>query len=139
VAAAVCLVVGVVAGVLIERSPATQGTELADVLAHSDVRMVPLAGAGPTGAKVVWSAQAGRAVVVANGMAQLPDDQTMELWRIQGARATEVGLFQPDGEGRVRASFAVDLRDADALGVTIEPEGGSKRPTLPIVMQGAVS
>jgi anti-sigma-K factor RskA len=138
VAAALILVVGVAAGLLIDR-PADGGSELADVLARSDVRMVPLAGAGPQGAKVVWSADANRAVVVANGMSRLPDDQTMELWRIEGDEATQVGLFTPDQDGRVRASFDTDLQGADALGVTIEPAGGSKTPTLPIVLQGEVA
>ena len=48
VAAALFLVVGVAAGLLIDR-PADGGSELADVLARSDVRMVPLAGSRPAG------------------------------------------------------------------------------------------
>lgn len=138
IAAALFLVIGVGAGLLIDR-PDDAGTELADVLARSDVRIVPLEGTGPEGAKVVWSSAANRAVVVANDMSRLPGDQTMELWRIEGEQATKVGLFTPDENRSVRAAFEADLEGADALGVTIEPAGGSDTPTLPIVLQGAVA
>jgi anti-sigma-K factor RskA len=101
--------------------------------------VVPLSGPGPSGVKVVWSATANRAVVVANHMGRVPDDQTMELWAVVDDRPTKVGLFRPDGTGKVRAGFDVDLADAKAVGVTVEPAGGSETPTLPMVLQGSVS
>jgi anti-sigma-K factor RskA len=137
-AAAVVLVVGLFAGMVIDRPPRGDA-ELADVLARSDVRMVPLSGDGPSGVKVVWSDEAGRAVVVANDMADLPDDRTMELWRMSGDRPSRVGVFEPDADGRVRAAFDTDLAGADALGVTIEPAGGSDAPTSPIVLQAELT
>jgi anti-sigma-K factor RskA len=138
VAAAVLLVAGLAGGLLIGRGSDTS-SELADVLARSDAAVVPLSGPGPSGVKVVWSATANRAVVVANHIGWVPDVQTMELWAVVDDRPTKVGLFRPDGTGKVRAPFDVDLADATAVGVTVEPAGGSETPTLPMVLQGSVS
>ena len=48
-----------------------------------------------------------------------------------GVRA--VGLFRPDGDGRVEIGFDDTDPDGLGLGITIEPAGGSAEPTLPIV------
>ena len=140
IAAAILLIAAI--GGLVGRAvagPSASTNQLADVLGRPDARVVSLAGAPASGAKVVWSASAGAAVFVANRVDAVPGTRTYELWQLHGGRATRVGLFRPDSHGRVRSTFTVDLAGADGVGVTVEPDGGSDTPTLPVVLSGALS
>jgi len=140
VAAVVLLVAAI--GAVVYRATSESDTppsQLAELLGRPDARVVRLTGDPAEGAKVVWSRAAGRAVLVAAQVDPLADATTYELWQLRGGTATSVGLFRPDRQGRVQASFVVDLVGADGLGVTVEPSGGSATPTLPVVLSGAVS
>jgi anti-sigma-K factor RskA len=83
----------------------------------------------------------GSIVFVANNLGQLQANTTYELWLIPAgpnAKPIPAGTFKPDSEGRasvVTAGLPVGVV-AGAFGVTIEPEGGSATPTLPIVLAG---
>lgn len=136
-AAAAVVVLATTLGIVIGRNTVgPPASELAQVLSRSDARVVQLSGDVATGARVVWSSSAGRAVLVASGLEDLPEDRVYELWRLEADGAEPVGLFRPGAQGRVEAAFDVDLRGADGLGVTVEPAGGSETPTLPIVLSG---
>jgi hypothetical protein len=84
----------------------------------------------------------GSLVFVANNLDQLQQDKTYELWIIpaeKGAAPIPVKTFKPDARGNAIVT-ALDLTkgvEAAAFGVTVEPDGGSKTPTLPIVLVGA--
>ena len=69
----------------------------------------------------------------------MDEDETYELWAIADGEPAQVALFRPDERGVVRSHFATDLRRADAVGVTVEPAGGSEAPTTPIVLSSTVS
>jgi len=83
----------------------------------------------------------GSVVFVANHLPLLQANTTYELWLIPagaGAKPIPAGTFKPDSAGRasvVTAGLPVGVV-AGAFGVTIEPEGGSTTPTLPIVLAG---
>jgi hypothetical protein len=88
-----------------------------------------------------YLAKKGSVVFVANNLDQLQANTTYELWLIPAgpnAKPIPAGTFKPDTYGRaslVTSGLPVGV-DAGAFGVTIEPEGGSKTPTLPIVLAG---
>jgi anti-sigma-K factor RskA len=88
-----------------------------------------------------YLAKKGSVVFVANNLDQLQANTTYELWLIPagaGAKPIPAGTFKPDTFGRaslVTSGLPVGV-EAGAFGVTIEPEGGSKTPTLPIVLAG---
>ena len=44
------------------------------------------------------------------------------------------GLFRPDDDGAVRAPVDLGFKAGDVVAVTVEPEGGSDTPTLPMVL-----
>lgn len=141
IAAAVLVLLGVGAGgYLIGTSgeDATDVDEVALVLANDDASVVNLSGEGLS-ARLVYSNSAGRGVVVSDSLEPLGDDLTYELWQLQGDEAIPVGLFTPDPDGVVDVALPVELADADAVAVTIEPAGGSETPTLPIIMSGEVA
>jgi anti-sigma-K factor RskA len=90
----------------------------------------------PGGGEVtlVSSAEQGRSGVVVEGLPALADDQTYELWYIDDAGAASAGTFDVAGAETWRVlegSFTPGV----AVGITVEPAGGSTQPTTePIVV-----
>jgi anti-sigma-K factor RskA len=72
--------------------------------------------------------EGGRAVLMAENMPTVPEDRTMQIWVIKDDVPKPSGLFDPKGE-IVAAAITHPLRGADAIAVTVEPDGGSPEPT----------
>lgn len=82
-----------------------------------------------TSAAVVVSRQQARAVFTARDLPALPDDKVYELWYAAEAGGLRpAGLLNSSGD---RASRVLEgpLGDAVAVGITVEPAGGSDQPT----------
>ena len=109
------------------------------MLARADARVITLKGEDRAPLKVVWSPSRGEGAVLAEDLAAIDEAKTYELWAIADGKPAQVTLFRPDERGVVRAHFTTDLRGADAVGVTVEPAGGSEAPTTPIVLSSTVS
>ena len=121
-----------------------QFAELMDLLTSQQVKKValhqaPVAVPVPEG-RVVYEANSGKLLLTASNLHPLPAGKTYELWILQpgGKKPLPAGTFAPDASGYA----AMILADAPAglavqgFGVTIENEGGSQTPTLPIVLSG---
>lgn len=136
-AAAVLLVVAATVGVLALRGDdGGTGSELAAVMATPDAVTVRLDGSRPGVLRVVYSRTADRAVLVGSGLGAPGGDRTYQLWSIAGGAPSSAGTFEPDADGRVDARVTAPGADPEAWGVTVEPAGGSRSPTTPIVFQG---
>ncbi len=101
---------------------------LADVLAAPDAITVSVTHGDMLG-RVVASPTRGEAVFVAEGWEPAPHEHTYELWLITPDGAVPAGLFDPDDRGRVTRVMTGDMARATAVGITIEPEGGSPVPS----------
>lgn len=101
---------------------------IADVLSAPDVVTVAVELDGVHG-RVVASATRGEAVFVADGFDPAPHAHTYELWFIHDDRVVPAGLFDPDERGRATRVMTGDVASAVAVGITIEPEGGSLEPS----------
>jgi anti-sigma-K factor RskA len=112
----------------------TAAMETMEVLTSPDAGSVTVEGPEGSLARVVMSESMGRAVFLANGMDPAPDEHTYELWLIDGDQARSVGLFDVDDTGRATQLVRGDLQRAGAIGVTVEPAGGSPAPTTEPVM-----
>jgi len=82
----------------------------------------------------------GTLVFTAQHLPALPPQKVYQLWLIpaSGSAPMPFGTFKPDAQGN--ASMVMPNMDKAApkmFAVTIEPEGGSQTPTMPIVMAGA--
>ena len=82
----------------------------------------------------------GTLVFTAQHLPALPPQKVYQLWLIpaSGSAPMPFGTFKPDAQGN--ASMIMPSMDKAApkmFAVTIEPEGGSQTPTMPIVMAGA--
>lgn len=113
--------------------------QLTDLLAAPDVDVVTAETPDGATGRVVASATRGEAVFVAAGLASAPAEHTYQLWLIDDAGAASAGVFDPDAEGRATQVMAGDIADAVAIGVTVEPAGGSTQPTSDPVMAFDIS
>lgn len=112
---------------------ASEAERIAAVTAAPDARTIVMTGRSGR-MRVVTSAFAQRSVVVATGLDALPSDQAYAIWFIDDEGAHPAGLFRPRSDGSVRK--LVDGVPAADLGITVEPEQGSPRPTGPVVASG---
>jgi anti-sigma-K factor RskA len=100
------------------------------VLAAPDARTAT-ATAGGAHATVLFSRQRGQAVFLPSGMPALPGDRTYQLWLLGDGDPRPSALVPPDGAPVLIGGASSEVR---ALGVTVEPAGGSARPSAPPIM-----
>jgi hypothetical protein len=122
---------------------ASRAQQVLEVLNAPNAQRVTLAAtkvpAAPT-AHAVYLAERGALMMEANNLKPVPAGKTYELWVIpaSGAAPVPAGTFTPNGEGY--ASVVLPTLPsgvpAKAFGITIENAGGSKTPTMPIVLSG---
>jgi anti-sigma-K factor RskA len=76
----------------------------------------------------VASINENRVILVARDMPSVPEDRTCQIWVISDDVPKPSGLFQPDGN-MTAAPITNSITKADVIAVTVEPAGGSKKPT----------
>jgi anti-sigma-K factor RskA len=74
-----------------------------------------------------------RVILVAEDMPSVPEDRTCQIWVIHDDVPTPSGLFDPDGNMTATA-ITNSIEKADAIAVTVEPAGGSPKPTTDPVL-----
>lgn len=81
------------------------------------------------------------AVFVANNLEQLDESQVYQLWLIRGETPISAGTFSVDESGTARLPVVgVTPGSFDAVGVSVEPQGGSEQPTQDqIILLGTAS
>jgi anti-sigma-K factor RskA len=93
-------------------------------------QMVELGGAGTEqGARAeLVTLKGDRAVLVVEDMPAVPEGKTYQIWVIEDDVPKPSGLFEPS-EDSIAAVVEHPLDEADAVAVTVEPDGGSPQPT----------
>ena len=86
---------------------------------------------GDATATIVRSPSLKKAVIVTANMPAPPDGKVYELWLQQDSTMVKAGFVPPGPSNTVLLQG--DAATAAAAGVTIEPAGGSDKPTLPPV------
>jgi len=98
------------------------------VLAAEDVKHVAIEFEDDSKATVFHSASERRAVLVTEDMAAPPKGKAFELWLQDDSGAmVPAGLMKKPGDNKVLLKG--DAAKATGVGITVEPEGGSKEPT----------
>jgi anti-sigma-K factor RskA len=91
-------------------------------------------------AQTIYQRDKGRLVLVASNLEAIPQNKTYELWILpaNGGAPIPAGTFQPDARGNASLVLPQIPTGVEAKGfaVTIEPQGGSATPTMPIKMLG---
>lgn len=102
---------------------------VAAVLAAPDARTVRVrAPSGGTGTVVVSRAR-DRVVFTSSGLPRLPDSRVYELWLLGPDGARPAGLLDHGDDGTSTPVLAQALDGDERVGLTVEPAGGSRRPT----------
>ncbi|MBL8153326.1 MAG: anti-sigma factor [Anaerolineae bacterium] len=88
-------------------------------------------------ATVLWTPNDGRAVLTVSQFPAVEAGRVFQGWVRRGSTVQSIGTFQvnPDGSGVLIFDAALLEGSFDAMGVTIEPEGGSDGPTSPPVVR----
>ena len=102
-------------------------------------QMIALGGAGTEqGARAeLVTLEGDWAVLVAEDMPPVPEGKTYQIWVIKGDTPRPSGFFEPEGDS-IAAVVEKPVEGADAVAVTVEPEGGSKKPTTDPMLVGEV-
>jgi anti-sigma-K factor RskA len=79
-------------------------------------------------------------VLAVSGLPPLGPGRQYQLWLVRGSERRSAGVFSVDegGYGSLQLSVPADFRDFRALGISLEPAGGSPAPTGPRVMSGTL-
>jgi anti-sigma-K factor RskA len=104
---------------------------VSEVLRSSDtVRLAE--GQTPEGGvvRVLASPTTGQAVLVTNGFATVDADLAYQVWLVDAdGEPTSAGLLDLDGDGATDRVLTGAMDDVVAIGITVEPAGGSPAPT----------
>jgi anti-sigma-K factor RskA len=139
--AAASLAVAVALGVVqhstqheLDRAQA-QNQAIAAVLAAPDARIATQATDDGGTATVVVSRAEHKIVFTTAGLPPLPAHQVYELWLMGPRRNRPAGLLPAPSAGKTAPLLASGLTSGDRIGVTVEPAGGTSRPTsTPILL-----
>jgi anti-sigma-K factor RskA len=104
------------------------------VLAQGDLRLVSNKTSVGGSVSAIVSPSVARLVVVTSGLPALPADKVYELWLLGPSVAQPSGLLTAAQHGRTVPVVASGYVKGYKLGVTVEPAGGTLKPTTtPIV------
>jgi len=91
--------------------------------------------------KAIYMPRNGALVFMASNLAPLPPEKTYELWLLpmHGEKPMPAGTFKPGPKGDAMLMMPPMSPgiEAKAFAVTIEAEGGSATPTMPMVLVGS--
>lgn len=108
--------------------PTQAPSEIDRVLAAADATTVEQEFPDGSRATVTVSRSEGRAVIQTTDMALAPEGKVYELWLQQPDGAMVPAGLMPD-EADNKVLLEGDASEAKAVGITIEPDGGSQLPT----------
>jgi len=107
---------------------------------HSVITMTGLEAAPNATATIYWDRQQNRWVVSA-GLPPAPAGKVYQLWMVTADARISAGLIEPDprGHGFVVVDVPPNVGQMQAVAITLEPQGGSVQPTLPIYVLGKIN
>jgi anti-sigma factor RsiW len=100
-----------------------RATAIARVVTASDAHVATARTSAGGSVTVVTSAALREAVVSASGMASLPSSRVYQVWVMSPSGARSAGLMHGS------SLLASAVRPGDRIGITVEPAGGTARPT----------
>ena len=127
------------------RDDAEKSEELLAVLRNKDVSKIPLQGQNVDPgayAAVYWNKKENKAYIDAKDLPEPPRGKVYQVWslKLEPLTPTSIGLLA-DFDIDENKIFALEnANESEAFGITLEPEGGSKSPTMDqLYVLGAVA
>jgi anti-sigma-K factor RskA len=108
--------------------------QIISVVSKPETRIFHLAGLGPApeaSGAILWDVQQNKCLVFGY-IPPPPQGKNYQLWYLTPSVNIPSGIVQPDSTGRIYDWFTIS-EDISSLtmAISLEPEGGSKTPTLP--------
>jgi anti-sigma factor RsiW len=110
------------------------GIAIAAVLTAPDAKMLDVRLRTAGRATVIMSEREDALVFTAAGLPGLPRASCYELWLIGPRRDRPAGMLPRPLHGTTGPVVAAGLRHGDHLGLTVEPSGGTSRPTSALLL-----
>lgn len=136
-AAAVAIFFGgsVITSNLNQDQQASSSSSFVQLAAAKDVQKSEATVIGGGKATVMWSDDLGRAALVVKKLPALDSGKTYQLWYIgDSGTARSAGTFALSGDSSSVEMLTGTMSAGDTIGLTVEPSGGSKKPTtVPII------
>ena len=134
-AAVVLFVGGNILGLSAADESQQQAAAVSAIVSAKDSQQAKAAVAGGGTATFIWSVGLEQSAVVIDKLPKLGSGRTYQLWYIdKGSHATPAGTFNAASSGATVSVLAGAMSVGDTFGITVEPSGGSKKPTTaPIV------
>jgi anti-sigma-K factor RskA len=111
---------------------------MARILSADDAQLLSLenrGGGGDSTMKAAVSRSQDRMLMVSDNLASPPEGKTYQLWTLVDESPRSMGLLEPS-DGAIAMEVS-GLGDAEAVAISVEPDGGSRTPT-DVVMVGAL-
>lgn len=82
-------------------------------------------------AKIYWNTNSHKAIVDISGLPKPPNGKVYQVWslKLNPLTPSNMGIINKSQNNEMLHSFE-NIIDAQAFGITLEPEGGSETPTL---------
>ena len=113
-------------------SAQARSAAIAKVLDAPDARIEATSAPAGGAVTVVVSALQHEALVTTRGMSPLSSSRVYQVWVMNSSGARSVGLLA--STSHIGQLLASGVRSGDQIGITVEPSGGSPRPTTtPVV------
>ncbi|UGU15132.1 anti-sigma factor [Sinomicrobium kalidii] len=117
------------------RNNAEKTQKLLDVLRNRNILKVPLQGqqAAPDAyAAVYWDKEKNITYIDAKGLPAPPEGMVYQIWslKMQPLTPTSIGLLDAYDTDENKIFKLENTNVSEGFGITLEPEGGSKTPTL---------
>ena len=113
-----------------------KANELLNIIRDNNNTVVTLAGqtAAPKAvAKVYWNKKTQKVYIDASGLPTPPEGKEYQVWSLKLKPAltpTSIGLLSEFNQNGSKIFEVSKTQDAEAFGITLEPKGGSKTPTM---------
>jgi anti-sigma-K factor RskA len=88
---------------------------------------------------VTYAASCSAVLLDVTGLPALPADKTYQLWALKGQEARSLEPLPAATAGEPELVTRSTLPGENAVAITVEPAGGSKQPTFPIVWQAVLT
>lgn len=90
---------------------------------------------GDATATLLWSNSLGLSALAMDGASEAPEGKVYQLWYIDDDGARDAGVMTASVDDGSWQLLEGEMHTGDAVGVTVEPVGGSEKPTsMPIVV-----
>lgn len=116
-------------------SDLTAASELLDVLRTKDIISVPLGGQAVSPesyAKVYWDKSSNNVYLDLQGLPEPPPGKVYQVWslKLDPLTPTSLGIIEDFTTDKDKVFDLQNANESEAFGITLEPAGGSKSPTM---------